>query len=209
MTERYDYLFKFIVIGDTAVGKSCLLHRFIDNKFKKESTHTIGVEFGSKIIEVGGRNVKLQIWDTAGQERFRSVTRSYYRGAAGAILVYDITSRETYNHVTSWLSDARSLANKDIAIILVGNKADLPNREVTFLEASRFAQENDLMFLETSALSGEGVENVFFQDARSILSKIQSGVLDPESMGSGVQHGDSKSARELARKKPEESSCPC
>jgi Ras-related protein Rab-4B len=203
MTERYDYLFKFIVIGDTAVGKSCLLHRFIDNKFKKESTHTIGVEFGSKIIEVGGRNVKLQIWDTAGQERFRSVTRSYYRGAAGAILVYDITSRETYNHVTSWLSDARSLANKDIAIILVGNKADLPNREVTFLEASRFAQENDLMFLETSALSGEGVEGVFFQCARSILSKIQSGILDPESMGSGVQHGDSKTARELARKKPE------
>jgi len=209
MTERYDYLFKFIVIGDTAVGKSCLLHRFIDNKFKKESTHTIGVEFGSKIIEVGGRNVKLQIWDTAGQERFRSVTRSYYRGAAGAILVYDITSRETYNHVTSWLSDARSLANKDIAIILVGNKADLPNREVTFLEASRFAQENDLMFLETSALSGEGVEGVFFQCARSILSKIQSGQLDPESMGSGVQHGDSKSARELARKKPAESGCAC
>jgi len=209
MTERYDYLFKFIVIGDTAVGKSCLLHRFIDNKFKKESTHTIGVEFGSKIIEVGGRNVKLQIWDTAGQERFRSVTRSYYRGAAGAILVYDITSRETYNHVTGWLSDARSLANKDIAIILVGNKADLPNREVTFLEASRFAQENDLMFLETSALSGEGVEGVFFQDARSILSKIQSGLLDPESMGSGVQHGDSKTARDLARKKPEESGCAC
>jgi len=209
MTERYDYLFKFIVIGDTAVGKSCLLHRFIDNKFKKESTHTIGVEFGSKIIEVGGRNVKLQIWDTAGQERFRSVTRSYYRGAAGAILVYDITSRETYNHVASWLSDARSLANKDIAIILVGNKADLPNREVTFLEASRFAQENDLMFLETSALSGEGVEGVFFQCARSILSKIQSGLLDPESMGSGVQHGDSKTARELAKKKPDDSSCAC
>lgn len=209
MTERYDYLFKFIVIGDTAVGKSCLLHRFIDNKFKKESTHTIGVEFGSKIIEVGGRNVKLQIWDTAGQERFRSVTRSYYRGAAGAILVYDITSRETYNHVTSWLSDARSLANKDIAIILVGNKADLPNREVTFLEASRFAQENDLMFLESSAMSGEGVEGVFFQCARSILSKIQSGVLDPESMGSGVQHGDSKTARELAKKKPEDSGCAC
>jgi len=209
MTERYDFLFKFIVIGDTAVGKSCLLHRFIDNKFKKESTHTIGVEFGSKIVEVGGRNVKLQIWDTAGQERFRSVTRSYYRGAAGAILVYDITSRETYNHVASWLSDARSLANKDISIILVGNKADLPNREVTFLEASRFAQENDLMFLETSALSGEGVEGVFFQCARSILSKINSGVLDPESMGSGVQHGDSKTARELAKRKPEDSGCSC
>jgi len=208
--ERYDFLFKFIVIGDTAVGKSCLLHRFIDNKFKKESTHTIGVEFGSKIVEVGGRNVKLQIWDTAGQERFRSVTRSYYRGAAGAILVYDITNRDTYNHVSSWLSDARSLANKDIAIILVGNKVDLQNREVTFLEASRFAQENDLMFLETSTASGEGVDEVFLKCARTILSKINSGLLSPESMGSGVQHGDSKTARELTqKKKPEESSSGC
>jgi len=210
--ERYDFLFKFIVIGDTAVGKSCLLHRFIDNKFKKESTHTIGVEFGSKIVEVGGRNVKLQIWDTAGQERFRSVTRSYYRGAAGAILVYDTSNRETYNHVSSWLSDARSLANKDIAIVLVGNKTDLPNREVTFLEASRYAQENDLMFLESSTMTGEGVEEVFLKCARTILSKINSGLLSPESMGSGVQHGDSKSARELqTKKKPEKkaSSCPC
>lgn len=154
--------------------------------------------------------MKLQIWDTAGQERFRSVTRSYYRGAAGAILVYDITSRETYNHVASWLSDARSLANKDISIILVGNKSDMQNREVTFLEASRFAQENDLMFLETSALSGEGVEGVFFQCARSILSKINSGVLDPESMGSGVQHGDSKAAKDYAKKKTsDQSNCAC
>jgi Ras-related protein Rab-4B len=211
--ERYDFLFKFIVIGDTAVGKSCLLHRFIDNKFKKESTHTIGVEFGSKIVEVGGRNVKLQIWDTAGQERFRSVTRSYYRGAAGAILVYDTTNRDTYNHVSSWLSDARSLANKDIAIILVGNKTDLPNREVTFLEASRYAQENDLMFLETSAMSGEGVEEIFLKCARTILSKINSGLLSPESMGSGVQHGDTKTARELSQgKKPVKdasSGCAC
>jgi len=211
--ERYDFLFKFIVIGDTAVGKSCILHRFIDNKFKKESTHTIGVEFGSKIVEVGGRNVKLQIWDTAGQERFRSVTRSYYRGAAGAILVYDTTNRDTYNHVSSWLSDARSLANKDIAIILVGNKTDLANREVTFLEASRYAQENDLMFLETSALSGEGVEEIFLKCARTILSKINSGLLSPESMGSGVQHGDTKTARELSQgKKPVKeasSGCAC
>jgi len=209
--ERYDFLFKFIVIGDTAVGKSCLLHRFIDNKFKKESTHTIGVEFGSKIVEVGGRNVKLQIWDTAGQERFRSVTRSYYRGAAGAILVYDTTNRESYNHVSSWLSDARSLANKDIAIIIVGNKTDLTNREVTFLEASRYAQENDLMFLETSAHNGDGVEEVFLKCARTILSKINSGLLSPESMGSGVQHGDTKTARELSQQAipTKESGCAC
>ncbi|KAK7913371.1 hypothetical protein WMY93_013582 [Mugilogobius chulae] len=176
MSESYDFLFKFLVIGNAGTGKSCLLHQFIEKRFKDESNHTIGVEFGSKIISVVNKMVKLQIWDTAGQERFRSVTRSYYRGAAGALLVYDITSRETYNALTTWLSDARMLASQNIVIILCGNKKDLDaDREVTFLEASRFAQENELMFLETSALTGENVEEAFVQCARKILNKIESG----------------------------------
>ncbi|KAJ8416067.1 hypothetical protein AAFF_G00380890 [Aldrovandia affinis] len=188
MSETYDFLFKFLVIGNAGTGKSCLLHQFIENKFKDDSNHTIGVEFGSKIINVVNKFVKLQIWDTAGQERFRSVTRSYYRGAAGALLVYDITSRETYNALTNWLTDARMLASQNIVIILCGNKKDLDgDREVTFLEASRFAQENELMFLETSALTGENVEEAFVQCARKILNKIESGELDPERMGSGIQ----------------------
>eukprot|EP01100_Stratorugosa_tubuloviscum_P007233 TRINITY_DN302_c0_g1_i1.p1 TRINITY_DN302_c0_g1~~TRINITY_DN302_c0_g1_i1.p1 ORF type:complete len:213 (-),score=94.43 TRINITY_DN302_c0_g1_i1:108-746(-) len=196
MAETYDYLYKFIIIGDAATGKSCLLHRFIDDRFKKDSTHTIGVEFGSKIVEVGNKFIKLQIWDTAGQERFRSVTRSYYRGAAGALLVYDITSRDSYNHVSTWLTDAKSLANSDIVIILVGNKTDLEaDREVTYLEASRFAQENNLIFLETSALSGSGVGEVFLKCARTILSKIENGMIDPETMGSGVQQGDARALK--------------
>ncbi|KAG7279155.1 hypothetical protein CRUP_022350 [Coryphaenoides rupestris] len=191
MSETYDFLFKFLVIGNAGTGKSCLLHQFIEKRFKDESNHTIGVEFGSKIISVVNKMVKLQIWDTAGQERFRSVTRSYYRGAAGALLVYDITSRETYNALTTWLSDARMLASQNIVIILCGNKKDLEaDREVTFLEASRFAQENELMFLETSALTGENVEEAFIQCARKILNKIESGELDPERMGSGIQYGD-------------------
>ncbi|KAM9260136.1 LOW QUALITY PROTEIN: ras-related protein Rab-4B-like [Morus bassanus] len=217
MSETYDFLFKFLVIG-SADGKSCLLHQFIENKFKQDSNHTIGVEFGSKVVNVGGKTVKLQIWDTAGQERFRSVTRSYYRGAAGALLVYDITSRETYNALTNWLTDARTLASPNIVIILCGNKKDLDAAEVTFLEASRFAQEN-LMFLETSALTGENVEEAFLKCARTILNKIESGrrfwilagfwvlakegldpgtegELDPERMGSGIQYGDA-SLRQL------------
>ncbi|XP_014675002.1 PREDICTED: ras-related protein Rab-4B-like isoform X1 [Priapulus caudatus] len=166
---------------------------------KADSNHTIGVEFGSKIVNVGGKAVKLQIWDTAGQERFRSVTRSYYRGAAGALLVYDITSRETYNALTNWLTDARTLASPNIVIILVGNKRDLEaEREVTFLEASRYAQENELMFLETSALTGGNVEETFLKCARSILTKIEQGELDPERMGSGIQYGDS-SLRKVGR----------
>ncbi|TRY57999.1 hypothetical protein DNTS_027351 [Danionella cerebrum] len=176
MSETYDFLFKFLVIGSAGAGKSCLLHQFIENKFKQDSNHTIGVEFGSRVVNVGGKTVKLQIWDTAGQERFRSVTRSYYRGAAGALLVYDITSRETYNALTNWLTDARTLASPNIVIILCGNKKDLDaDREVTFLEASRFAQENELMFLETSALTGENVEEAFLKCARTILNKIESG----------------------------------
>uniref|UniRef100_A0ABK0KXQ7 RAB4A, member RAS oncogene family n=1 Tax=Rattus norvegicus TaxID=10116 RepID=A0ABK0KXQ7_RAT len=175
----------------SAVATSCPDIALLPPTVKDDSNHTIGVEFGSKIINVGGKYVKLQIWDTAGQERFRSVTRSYYRGAAGALLVYDITSRETYNALTNWLTDARMLASQNIVIILCGNKKDLDaDREVTFLEASRFAQENELMFLETSALTGENVEEAFMQCARKILNKIESGELDPERMGSGIQYGD-------------------
>ncbi|XP_054714653.1 ras-related protein Rab-4B [Uloborus diversus] len=174
MSETYDFLFKFLVIGSAGTGKSCLLHQFIESKFKADSNHTIGVEFGSKVVNIGGKSVKLQIWDTAGQERFRSVTRSYYRGAAGALLVYDITSRESYNSLSNWLVDARTLASPNIAVLLVGNKKDLEeDREVTFLEASRFAQENELMFLETSALTGENVEEAFLKCSKTILAKIE------------------------------------
>jgi len=210
MTEAYDYLFKFLVIGSAGTGKSCILHQFIEGKFKEDSSHTIGVEFGSKIVNVGGKAVKLQIWDTAGQERFRSVTRSYYRGAAGALLAYDITSRETYNAAANWLTDARTLASPNIVILLVGNKRDLDaDREVTYLEASRFAQENELMFLETSAVTGENVEEAFLKCSKTILCKIESGELDPERIGSGIQYGDSTLRRlnkTQTRRQPE---CAC
>jgi len=213
MNETYDYLFKFIVIGDAAIGKSCLLHRFIDNKYKADSTHTIGVEFGSKIIEIGGKFIKLQIWDTAGQERFRSVTRSYYRGAAGCILAYDITSRESYNHVASWLADARALATPELVIVLAGNKIDLQEeREVTFLEASRFAQENEVMFLESSAKSGENVEEVFLKCAKSILNKVDTGIIKEDDVNSGVQFGNVlKYKRKVAPAPPQkqDDECPC
>lgn len=196
MSESYDYLFKFLVIGNAGVGKSCLLHQFIEHKFKQDSNHTIGVEFGSKVVTVGSKSVKLQVWDTAGQERFRSVTRSYYRGAAGALLVYDISSRETYNALGNWLTDARTLASPNIVIVMVGNKKDLESeREVTFMEASRFAQENELSFLETSALTGENVEEVFSKCTRSILTKIDAGELDPDRVGSGIQYGNASVRR--------------
>jgi Ras-related protein Rab-4B len=179
--EKYDFVFKFVLIGDSGTGKSCLLHQFVDGKFRKgPAKHTIGVEFGSRAVTIGGKKIKLQIWDTAGQERFRSVTRSYYRGAAGALIVYDLTSRETFEHLKNWCNDSRLLASKDISIMLIGNKCDLKgDRIVTFLEASRFAQEQDCMFLETSALTGENVDEVFLKCARTVLSRIESGLIDP------------------------------
>lgn len=212
MSEAYEYVMKFLVIGPAGAGKSSILHRFSNNEFKSDSSHTIGVEFGSKMIHLGNQSIKLQIWDTAGQERFRSVTRSYYRGAAGALLVYDVACRDSYNSLTQWLQDARSLASPDIVVILCGNKCDREaERDVTFLEASRFAQENDLMFLETSALTGDNVEECFLRCARSIVSKISAGTIDPDKMGSGIQHGDVTSALTAKRQQREapKEGCAC
>ncbi|CAH2084719.1 unnamed protein product [Euphydryas editha] len=212
MSESYEYLFKFLVIGSAGTGKSSLLNNFIGNKFKEDRCHTIGVEFGSKIVNIGGKSAKLQIWDTAGQERFRSVTRSYYRGAAGALLVYDITSRDSFNALSNWLRDARTLASPNIVILLVGNKKDLDEaREVTYTEASQFAQDNELMFLETSAKSGENVEEAFLKCSKTILAKIETGELDPERIGSGIQYGTGTSKRLTAPKRPVRapSDCAC
>ncbi|CAH1644977.1 unnamed protein product [Spodoptera littoralis] len=164
---NYSYIFKYIIIGDMGVGKSCLLHQFTDKKFMADCPHTIGVEFGTRIIEVAGQKIKLQIWDTAGQERFRAVTRSYYRGAAGALMVYDITRRSTYNHLSSWLTDTRNLTNPSTVIFLIGNKSDLDGqRDVTYEEAKQFADENGLMFVEASAKT-PGVNYRFAIDAAS------------------------------------------
>lgn len=192
---NYSYIFKYIIIGDMGVGKSCLLHQFTEKKFMADCPHTIGVEFGTRIIELlsgsasGGQKIKLQIWDTAGQERFRAVTRSYYRGAAGALLVYDITRRSTYNHLSSWLSDARNLTNPNTVIFLIGNKSDLEaQRDVTYEEAKQFADENELLFIEASAKTGDNVEDAFLETAKKIYQNIQDGSLDLNAAESGVQH---------------------
>lgn len=170
------------------VGKSCLLHQFTEKKFMADCPHTIGVEFGTRIVEVNGQKVKLQIWDTAGQERFRAVTRSYYRGAAGALMVYDVTRRSTYNHLNSWLSDAKNLTNPNTVIILIGNKCDLENqRDVPFEEAKQFADDNGLMFIEASAKTGSNVEEAFLETAKSVYQNIQDGSVDLNAADFGVQ----------------------
>jgi len=208
----YEFIFKYIIIGDMGVGKSCLLHQFTEKKFLSDSAHTIGVEFGTRIVDVGGKKVKLQIWDTAGQERFRAVTRSYYRGAAGALLVYDSTRRTTFNHLTTWLTDCRNLTNPNTVILLIGNKNDmLDQREVTFEEAQRFAEENNLIFIETSAKTGENVQEAFLKTAQIINQNIQNGSLDLNSSETGVQQKKTVTMEPVTTdtEKTAENTCSC
>uniref|UniRef100_A0AAX7VHY1 small monomeric GTPase n=1 Tax=Astatotilapia calliptera TaxID=8154 RepID=A0AAX7VHY1_ASTCA len=160
--DEYDYLFKVVLIGDSGVGKSNLLSRFTRNEFNLESKSTIGVEFATRSIQVDGKTVKAQIWDTAGQERYRAITSAYYRGAVGALLVYDIAKHLTYENVERWLKELRDHADSNIVIMLVGNKSDLRHlRAVPTDEARAFAEKNGLSFLETSALDSTNVETAF------------------------------------------------
>ena len=156
------------------MGKSCILLQFTDNKFREKHEITIGVEFESKTIEIDGKLVKIQIWDTAGHEAFQSITRTYYKGAVGALLVYDITRKETFNHLVKWLSEVKENASKEITIILIGNKNDLEEeRKVSYEEGESFAKENNLLFLETSAKTSKNIAEAFNLSALKILNNIQ------------------------------------
>jgi len=191
----YAYLFKYIIIGDTGVGKSCLLLQFTDKRFQPMHDLTIGVEFGARMINIENKPIKLQIWDTAGQESFRSITRSYYRGAAGALLVYDITRRETFSHLTRWLEEARQNSHQNMVIMLIGNKSDLEHRrQVSKEEGESFAHEHGLVFLETSAKTADNVESAFVSTAEKIYENIQSGVYDVNNESYGVKLGTPQAA---------------
>lgn len=162
--EEYDYLFKIVLIGDSAVGKSNLLARFTKGTFHADSKSTIGVEFATKSVEVEHKIIKAQIWDTAGQERYRAITSAYYRGAVGALVVYDITKQQSFDNVEKWLLELRHHADAAIKVMLVGNKSDLIHlRAVGTDLATRYAKKNDLSFLETSALNSSNVDTAFIQ----------------------------------------------
>lgn len=172
-TDDFDYLFKIVLIGDSGVGKSNLLSRFTRNEFNLESKSTIGVEFATRSINVGGKTVKAQIWDTAGQERYRAITSAYYRGAVGALLVYDIAKHSSYENVDRWLRELRDHADQHIVIILVGNKSDLRHmRAVPTDEAKAYAEKNQLSFIETSALDSTNVESAFTTILTEIHKKV-------------------------------------
>ncbi|KAK8557742.1 hypothetical protein V6N13_008128 [Hibiscus sabdariffa] len=167
--EEYDYLFKVVLIGDSGVGKSNLLSRFTRNEFCLESKSTIGVEFATRTLQVEGRTVKAQIWDTAGQERYRAITSAYYRGALGALLVYDVSKPTTFENVSRWLKELRDHADSNIVIMMIGNKTDLKHlRAVATEDGQSYAEKEGLSFIETSALEATNVDKAF----QTILSEI-------------------------------------
>ncbi|KAH7512615.1 ras-related protein RABA1f [Ziziphus jujuba] len=177
--DDYDYLFKVVLIGDSGVGKSNLLSRFARNQFSLESKSTIGVEFATRSISVDDKIVKAQIWDTAGQERYRAITSAYYRGAVGALLVYDVSRHVTFENVDRWLKELRGHTDANIVIMLVGNKADLRHlRAVSSEDAKAFAEKENAFFMETSALESLNVENAFTQVLTQVYHVVSRKVLD-------------------------------
>lgn len=173
LSPDYDYLFKLLLIGDSGVGKSCLLLRFADDTYTESYISTIGVDFKIRTIELEGKTVKLQIWDTAGQERFRTITSSYYRGAHGIIVVYDVTDESTFANVKQWLQEIERYACEGVNKLLVGNKADLMNsKAVDFESAKQLADELGIAFLETSAKDATNVEQAFLTMAKQIKDRM-------------------------------------
>ncbi|XP_051130202.1 ras-related protein RABB1c-like [Andrographis paniculata] len=188
--SNYAYLFKYIIIGDTGVGKSCMLLQFTDKRFQPVHDLTIGAEFGSNTVTINNKPIKLLIWDTAGQELFRSITRFYYRGAAAALLVFDITRRKTFDDLTSWLEDARRDASPYMTIMLVGNKSDLADRRVVSVEeAEQFAKEHGLIYIEASAKTAHNIDKAFVKTTSTIYKKIQDGIFDVCNETNGITIG--------------------
>jgi len=164
LDTNYDFLFKIVLIGDSGVGKSNLLTRYTRNEFETDSKTTIGVEFATRTVRVDSKVVKAQIWDTAGQEKFRAITSAYYRGALGALLVYDITRLASFEHIDRWYQELEGFSEKNMVTMLVGNKNDLKHaREVPVAYAKQYAEKHKMLLIETSALENTNVEQAFSQ----------------------------------------------
>ncbi|VDN54793.1 unnamed protein product [Dracunculus medinensis] len=205
MNPEYDYLFKLLLIGDSGVGKSCLLLRFADDTYTESYISTIGVDFKIRTIELDGKTIKLQIWDTAGQERFRTITSSYYRGAHGIIVVYDITDQESFNNVKQWLTEIERYACENVNKLLVGNKCDLTTKRTVEESAAKmdygyfktfqeYADQLGIPFLETSAKSATNVEQAFLTMAAEIKNRM--GPVQQVGTGPSVRIGGSQPVNE-------------
>ena len=193
---NFDYLYKYIIIGDAYVGKSNLLLRYAHGQFRPDYQLTIGVEFGAKNIKIRDKIYRIQIWDTAGTESFRSVTRGYYKSSVCALVVYDIANRESFNNIESWIEDCRNQSPKTIFFVLVGNKSDLEDkRQVNTEEGQQLADKYGIPFYEASAKTGQNVEEIFYNSADEIAKKIDENYYDLED-DCGIKQGPNRQIKQ-------------
>ena len=170
--KDYDYIFKIVLVGDTCVGKSCILVRFSDDVFVENYVTTIGVDFRFKTMVVNGKIAKIQIWDTAGQERYRSITTAYYRGAAAIIICCDITNKESFYNLNNWIEEVSKYIDKDVDKLVLLNKCDLKSeKKIDQSEISKFKKERGIKVMEVSAKTGEGIENAFQYIIGKLINK--------------------------------------
>ena len=190
MSINFNYLLKYVIIGDSGVGKSNILLRYINGTFSDEFKATVGVEFGAKNIEINNRIYRIQIWDTAGQENFRSIARAYYKNSVCACIVYDIANRSSFNSVQSWIDDCTKQTPKSILLLLIGNKSDLNDqREVQYEEGAEFAKRRNMIFLETSAKNGNNISDIFEKSVKFIDKNIQENKYDLDNENCGIRKG--------------------
>ena len=176
--ENHEMMFKVVLVGDSFVGKTNIMSKYLKNEFHDDSKATVGVEFGSKQFIIEGHTIKAQIWDTAGQERYKAITSAYYKGAKGAFIVYDITRKNSFESVEKWVSDVTAVADKKITVVLIGNKCDLEDqRQVTKEQGEEKSSKLEIAFLETSAFSGENLEKAFEMMMNEIYKKCHEEML--------------------------------
>ena len=176
--DNYEMMFKVVLVGDSFVGKTNIMSKYLKNEFHEDSKATVGVEFGSKQFNVEGHSIKAQIWDTAGQERYKAITSAYYKGAKGAFVVYDITRKSSFESIDKWVSDLTAAADKKLTIVVIGNKCDLEDqRQITKEQGEEKAGKLEVAFMETSALSGENLDKAFEMMINEIFKKCHEEML--------------------------------
>ena len=172
MSSESSKTFKILTIGESGVGKTCILRRFVENKFLKNHLATIGIDFKTKTLNINNQEIKLKIWDTAGQERFRNITTQYYKGADGIVLIYDVTDDASYEKIRDWMEQILSNTKReDIGLVLLGNKCDMEPRAVTEEQGNKMAEELKVSYFETSALTGQGINEAFNELTRDIMKR--------------------------------------